>query len=103
MGKIVIIEEQANKMISKLEKVKDCISEVIDHFSECMDGSGGYQPVGYNSMHYREYNPYAIENRRDDDWDDEYEVKRRRGSRRGYSEMPPKVMRMYDGGGMSRY
>lgn len=102
MGKIVIIEEKADKMISKLEKVKDCISEVIDCFSECIDGNGGYQPAGYNAVYSRGYDPYQIENRHDDDWDDEYEVKRRRGSRRGYSEMPQNVMRMYDGG-MSRY
>lgn len=100
MGRIVIIEEKADKMISKLEKIQDCVSEVIDCFTECMDGGDGYRPAGYNAMYAKHGNPYEIENRRDDEWDDEYEVKRRRGNRRGYE--PPKVMRMYEGG-MSRY
>lgn len=59
MRKIVIIEEKAEKMIDKLEMMKECIAEMIDCFSDSMEG-------------YRESD--------DDDWDDEYEVKRRRGS-----------------------
>lgn len=63
MGKIIIMEEKADKMVDKLEMMKDTICEMIDCFSESMEG-------------YREYDD-------NDDWDDEYEVKRRRGSRGG--------------------
>lgn len=94
MGRIVIIEEKADKMINKLEKVKSCVEEVIDCFTECMDGSDDYQPVGYNRVYpmNKSYYPMASHN---DEWDDEYEVKRRRGNRKGY-EPPEKVMRMYN-------
>lgn len=65
MGKIVIMEEKADKMVDKLEKIKDYICDMLDFFSEPMEG---YRDDDYND---------------DDDWDDEYEVKRRRGSRKG--------------------
>lgn len=100
MGKIVIIEEKADKMIDKLEKIKTCVEDVIDCFTECMDGSDGYRSAGYKPEKY--YNPYRINDTHNDEWDDEYEVMRRRGNRRGY-ERPEKVMRMYDDGGMTRY
>lgn len=61
MGKIIIMEEKADKMVDKLELMKDYVCDMIDCFTESMEG-------------HRDY---------DDDWDDEYEVKRRRGSRRG--------------------
>ena len=98
MGKIVIVEETADKIVNKLEKVKDCITEVIDCFSEYMDGSDGYLPVGYNSIHSNYSSQYPVDSH-NDEWDDEYEVKRRRGNRRGYN---PKIMRMYDDR-MTRY
>lgn len=63
MGKIMIIEEKADKMLDKLEMMKEYVCEMIDCFSESMEG-------------YRHDDD-------DEDWDDEYEVKRRRGSRRG--------------------
>lgn len=66
MGKVVIVEEKADKMVDKLEMVKECIEDMIYCFTESMEG-------------YRHN-----EEDDDDDWDDEYEVKRRRGSRRGY-------------------
>ena len=61
MGKIMIIEEKADKMVDKLEMTKDCIEEMIDCFTEAMEG-----------------HRYPED---EDNWDDEYEVKRRRGSR----------------------
>ena len=63
MGKIVIFEEKADKMVDKLEMMKDCVEEMIECFTEAMEG-----------------HRYPEE---DDDWDNEYEVKRRRGSRNG--------------------
>ena len=80
MGKIMIIEEKADKIVDKLEMMKDCVEEMIDCFAEAMEG-----------------HRYPEE---DDEWDDEYEAKRRRGShgiRRG--------MRGTGGygGGTSRY
>ena len=63
MGKIMIIEEKADKMVDKLETIKDCIEEMIDCFAEAMEG-----------------HRYSEE---DNEWDNEYEVKRRRGSRNG--------------------
>lgn len=71
MGKIVIIQEKADKMLDKLECIKDCVTEVI----ECIN----------NSKH----------NSEDDEmWDDEYAIKRRRGNRPGY--LRPVNMRRYD-------
>ena len=61
MGKIMIIEEKADKIVDKLEMMKDCVEEMIDCFAEAMEG-----------------HRYPEE---DDEWDDEYEVKRRRDSR----------------------
>ena len=85
MGKIMIIEEKADKMIDKLEMIKDCIEEMIDCFAEAMEG-----------------HRYSEE---DDEWDDEYEVRRRhdssgdssRGLRKGV-----RSTRSY-GSGTSRY
>ena len=65
MGKMIIIEEKAEKMVDKLEIMKDCIEEMIDCFTESMEG-----------------HRYSEE---DDEWDDEYEVKRRRDSRNSSS------------------
>ena len=61
MGKIMIIEEKADKIFDKLEMMKDCVEEIIDCFAETMEG-----------------HRYPEE---DDEWDDEYEVKRRYDSR----------------------
>ena len=61
MGKIMIIEEKVDKMVDKLEMIKDCVEEMIDCFAEAME-----------SHRYSE---------EDDEWDDEYEVRRRHGSR----------------------
>ena len=63
MGKIVIFEEKADKMVDKLEMMKDCVEEMIECFTDAMEN-----------------HRYPEE---DDDWDNEYEVKRRRGSRNG--------------------
>ena len=59
MGKMYIVEEKADKMVDKLEDIKEAIAEMIECFAEAMEGH-----------RYSE----------DDDLDDEYEVKRRRGS-----------------------
>lgn len=85
MGKIMIIEEKADKMVDKLEMMKDCIEEMIDCFTDAMEG-----------------HRYSEE---DDDWDDEYEVKRLRGSRSGSSRGMRRGMRGTGGygGGTSRY
>lgn len=85
MGKIMIIEEKADKMVDKLEMIKDCIEEMIDCFAEAMEG-----------------HRYPEE---DDEWDDEYEVKRRRSSRDGSSRSIRRGMRGTGGygGGTSRY
>lgn len=77
MGKIVIMEDKADKMVDKLELMKDYICDMIECFT---DYTGGYR-----------------ESDDDDDWDDEYEVKRRRGMRRGSRRG------MRSGGGNSRY
>lgn len=68
MGKIVIIEEKADKIVDKLEMMKAGLCEILDCFTECMEGE----------RHYDED---------DDEWDDEYEVKRRRGMHAGKSGM----------------
>ena len=73
MGKIMIIEEKADKMVDKLEMIKDCIEEMIDCFAEAMEG-----------------HRYSEE---DNEWDDEYEVRRRRDSRGGSSRGMRKSMR----------
>ena len=65
MGKIFIMEEKADKIVDKLEMMKETICDMIECFTESMKG-------------YRNYEDY------DNDWDDEYEVKRRLGNRRGY-------------------
>lgn len=84
MGKIMIVEEKADKMIDKLEKVKDCLDEVIDVFTESMEG-------------------HRYSDDEDDEWDDEYEVKRRRGSRGIYPRGMRRGMRSSGGGMSSRY
>ena len=85
MGKIMIIEEKADKMVDKLEMIKDCVEEMIDCFTEAMEG-----------------HRYPEE---DDEWDDEYEVKRRRSSRDGSSRSIRRGMRGTGGygSGTSRY
>ena len=85
MGKIMIIEEKADKIIDKLEMIKDCIEEMIDCFTEAMEG-----------------HRYSEE---DDEWDDEYEVRRRRDSRGGSSRSMRRGVRSTGsyGGGTSRY
>ena len=85
MGKIMIIEEKADKMVDKLEMIKDCVEEMIDCFAEAMEG-----------------HRYPEE---DDEWDDEYEVNRRRSSRDGSSRSIRRGMRGTGGygGGISRY
>lgn len=72
MGKIVIVQEKADKLIDKLECIKDCVTEVI----ECINAS----------KHNTED---------DEQWDDEYAIKRRRGNRPGY--MYPNNMRPVEG------
>ena len=81
----MIIEEKADKMVDKLETIKDCIEEMIDCFAEAMEG-----------------HRYSEE---DDEWDDEYEVKRRRGSRDDSSRGIRRGMRGTGGygSGTSRY
>ena len=85
MGKMIIIEEKADKMVDKLEMIKDCVEEMIDWFSEAMEG-----------------HRYSEE---DDEWDNEYEVKRRHGSRGSSSRGIRRGMRGTGGygGGTSRY
>ena len=85
MGKIMIIEEKADKMVDKLEMIKDCVEEMIDCFTEAMEG-----------------HRYPEE---DDEWDDEYEVNRRRSSRDGSSRSIRRGMRGTGGygGRTSRY
>ena len=84
MGKIMIIEEKADNMVDKLEMIKDCIEEMIDCFAEAMEG-----------------HRYSEE----DEWNDEYEVKRRRDSRYDKSRGMRRNMRgtIGYGGGTSRY
>lgn len=85
MGKIMIIEEKADKIVDKLEMMKDCVEEMIDFFAEAMEG-----------------HRYPEE---DNEWDDEYEAKRRYGSRGGSSRGIRRGMRSTGGygGGTSRY
>ena len=85
MGKIMIIEEKADKMVDKLEMIKDCVEEMIDCFTDAMEG-----------------HRYPEE---DDEWDDEYEVNRRRSSRDGSSRSIRRGMRGTEGygGRTSRY
>ena len=85
MGKIVIVEEKADKIVDKLEMMKDCVEEMIDCFAEAMEG-----------------HRYPEE---DDELDDEYEVKRRRGYYGGSSRGMRRGMRGTGGygGGTSRY
>lgn len=85
MGKIMIIEEKADKIVDKLEMMKDCVEEMIDCFAEAMEG-----------------HRYPEE---DDEWNDEYEVKRRHGSRGGSFRGIRRDMRSTGGygGGTSRY
>ena len=77
MGKIMIIEEKADKIVDKLEMMKDCVEEMIDCFAEAMEG------------HRYSENP--------DEWDDEYEVKRRRGYLGGSSRGMRRGMRGTEG------
>lgn len=85
MGKIMIIEEKADKIVDKLEMMKNCVEEIIDCFAEAMEG-----------------HRYPEEN---DEFDDEYEVKRRRGYYGGSSRGMRRGMRGTGGygGGTSRY
>ena len=85
MGKIMIIEEKADKIVDKLEMMKDCVEEMIDCFTDAMEG-----------------HRYPEE---DDEWDDEYEVNRRRSSRDGSSRSIRRGMRGTGGygGRTSRY
>ena len=85
MGKIIIMEEKADKMVDKLEMMKDCVEEMIDCFAEAIEG-----------------HRYPEE---DDEWNDEYEVKRRRGYRGDSSRGMRRGMRGTGGygGGTSRY
>ena len=85
MGKIVIVEEKADKIVDKLEMMKDCVDEIIDCFTEAMED-----------------HRYPEE---DDEWDNEYEVKRRHGSRGSSSRGIRRGMRGTGGygGGTSRY
>lgn len=85
MGKIMIIEEKADKIVDKLEMMKDYVEEMIDCFAESMEG-----------------HRYPEE---DDEWDDEYEVKRRYGSRGDSSRGIRRGMRSTGsyGGRTSRY
>ena len=78
------MEEKADKMVDKLEMMKDCVEEMIDCFTESMEG-----------------HRYSEE----DEWNDEYEVKRRRGSRDGSSRGIRRGMRGTGGygSGTSRY
>ena len=85
MGKIMIIEEKADKIVDKLEMMKDCVEDMIDCFAEAMED-----------------HRYPEE---DDEWNDEYEVKRRRGYYGGSSRGMRRSMRGTGGygGGTSRY
>lgn len=84
MGKIIIMEEKADKMVDKLERMKDCVEEIIDVFTESMEG-----------------HRYPED---DEEWDDEYEVNRRRSSRGSGSRSMRRGMRGTGGyGETSRY
>lgn len=68
MGKIIIMEEKADAMVEKLEKMKECVEGIIECFTDS----------------YQEYPEYPqMHHMPEEEWDDEYEVKRRRGSRPG--------------------
>lgn len=86
MGKIIIMEEKADKMVDKLERMKECVEEIIDVFTESMEGHR-------YSEDDDEYN------------DDDYEMKRRRGSRNVNSRGIRRGMRGTGGygGETSRY
>lgn len=86
MGKIIIMEEKADKMVDKLERMKDCVEEIIDVFTESMEGHRYPEDDD-------EYN------------DDDYEVRRRRESRSNYSRGMRRGMRGTGGygSGTSRY
>ena len=85
MGKIIIMEEKADKIVDKLEMMKDCVDEMIDCCAESME-----------SHRYPE---------EDNEWDDEYEVKRRRSYYGGSSRGMRRGMRGTRdyGSGISRY
>lgn len=85
MGKIIIMEEKADKMVDKLERMKECVEEIIDVFTESMEG-----------------HRYSED---EDDWDDDYEVKRHRESRSDYPRGMRRGMRGTGGYGsrISRY
>ena len=78
MGKMYIVEEKADKMVDKLEDIKEAVGEMNKCFAEAMEGHR-YSEDG------------------DDDWDDEYEVKRRRSSHGGM------IRGRRRGGSTSRY
>lgn len=81
----MIIEEKADKMVDKLEMIKDCVEEMIDCFAEAMEG------------HRYPEEDYELDN--------EYEVKRRRGSHSDSFRGMRRGMRDTGGygGGTSRY
>ena len=85
MGKIIIMEEKADKMVDKLERMKECVEEIIDVFTESMEG-----------------HRYSED---EDDWDDDYEVKHYRESRSDYPRGMRRGMRGTGGygGRTSRY
>lgn len=68
MGKIIIMEEQADSMVDKLEKMQKCIEGMIECFT-----NGFQEYPEYPQMHEVP----------EEEWDDEFEVKRRRGNRAG--------------------
>lgn len=84
MGKIIIVEEKAEMMVNKLEKIKTCLNELIECISEHME-EGDSEGYGY------EENP----------WDEEYEVKRRKGIKSGITNMRRPMG--YSPRSMSRY
>lgn len=86
MGKIIIMEEKADKMVDKLERMKECVEEIIDVFTESMEGHRYPEDDD-------EYN------------DDDYEVRRYRESRNDYPRGMRRGMRGTGGygGRISRY
>ncbi|MCQ2971695.1 MAG: hypothetical protein MJ209_00115 [archaeon] len=84
MGRIIIVEEKAEMMVGKLKKMKSCIDELIECISEHIEESeeGGYYPE-------------------DENWDDEYEIKRRKNVRQGFTNMRRPMG--YMAKGISRY
>lgn len=79
MNKIIIVEEKAEHIMDKLDKVKHCVEEVIDCFGEAME----------EEQEYPEYE--------DNDYDEEYEIKRRKGRKAARKQMK------YGGSMRSRY